>query len=165
MEKADTGPIPAHSGVRLATVRRDGRDEYVATAWLRGDSWVVVARQPAPAPWAILRAQPVILWVPALLFLAVPVVAFLWRAPPAAVPRARGRSCGLARVDAQGQKMAAIGRMAASVAHEVNNPLAIIDAQVGVLADALGTASTSPRPRSSASGCGRSRPRCSGGAR
>jgi len=139
MEKADTGPIPAHSGVRLATVRREGRDEYVATAWLRGDSWVVVARQPAPAPWAILRAQPVIVWVPALLLLAVPVVAFL-------VARHRLRQfreleaahAALLESTAQSQKMAAIGRMAASVAHEVNNPLAIIDAQVGVLADALG---------------------------
>jgi len=36
---------------------------------------------------------------------------------------------------AQSQKMAAIGRLAAGIAHEINNPLAIIQAQVGVLSD------------------------------
>jgi two-component system NtrC family sensor kinase len=39
---------------------------------------------------------------------------------------------------AQSQKMAAIGRHAVEIAHEINNPLAVIEAQAGVLSDLIG---------------------------
>ncbi|MBI5478880.1 MAG: ATP-binding protein [Deltaproteobacteria bacterium] len=138
MEKADTGPIPVHSGVRLVATSRAGHVEHVATAWLRGHAWTVVGRQAAPGPWAIAGAQPTLLWLMALLLVAVVGLAFL-------IVRHRLRQfrgleadhAALLEATAQSQKMAAIGRMAASVAHEINNPLAIIDAQVGVLTDAL----------------------------
>jgi two-component system NtrC family sensor kinase len=147
MEKADTGPIPDHSGVRLVAIRRAGHVEHVATAWLRGNAWVVVARQAAPGPWAIARSQPAPLWLMALLVLTMPGLAFL-------IARHRLRQfrgleadhAALLEATAQSQKMAAIGRMAASVAHEINNPLAVIDAQVGVLTDALADGSAPPSP-------------------
>jgi two-component system NtrC family sensor kinase len=145
MERADLGAVPPHSGVRVTRATRGGREEHVATAWLRGDAWVLVARQAAPGPWAIVRAEPALLWVPALILLALPLLAVLVaRRRLQQIRELEAERAMLIESAAQGQKMAAIGRMAASVAHEINNPLAIIDAQVGVLRDALGDGGAAP---------------------
>jgi two-component system, NtrC family, sensor kinase len=138
MEQADIGPVPLHSGVRLTARASRGHQEYLATAWLRGDQWVLVARQPRPDLSMLLLAHPTAALALALGLLLV---------PPLSVLVARRRLCELRRLEqeraalyasvAQTQKMATIGRLATGVAHEINNPLAIIRAQVAVLADLL----------------------------
>jgi two-component system NtrC family sensor kinase len=122
--------------VRVAEEQRGGRKEFLATAWLRGDSWVLVARQPVAGPALLLSAHPAVQWLLIVGFAAVPVLSWV-------IARLRLRQfrslenerASLYESVAQSQKMAAIGRLAVGVAHEINNPLAIIQAQVGVLAD------------------------------
>jgi two-component system NtrC family sensor kinase len=141
MEKADIGPVPLHSGVRMVEIARGGRSELVATAWLRRDSWVLVARQQVPHITSLLWAHPAVMWVFAFGLVLVPVMSVL-------VARHRLRQFRSLETEraaryesvAQTQKTAAIGRLAATVAHEINNPLAVIQAQVGVLADSLADA-------------------------
>jgi len=138
MAKSDLGPLPVHSGVRVVTRRSARNTEFIATTWLRGGAWVLVARQEAPGFSQLLNAHPAVLGVFVAGLVLVPVLARVVAVARLRQIRALERErASLFESAAQSQKMAAIGRLAASVAHEINNPLAIIDAQVGVLADSL----------------------------
>ena len=136
-------PVAVHPGVRVRSSSSGGRREMIATAWLRGDRWVLVARQPLPSFAGDLVAHPTVTVVFVLGLLAVPPLSLL-------VARRRLRQirgleaerAALLESVAQTQKMATIGRLAATVAHEINNPLAVIDAQIGVVSDLLTGEST-----------------------
>jgi len=136
MEKADIDPIPLHSGVRVLETNRNGRREFMATAWLQGDSWVLVARQHAPGLSTLLPGHPAVMSVLIIGIIVIPLLSYgIARYRLSQFKSLEDERATLYESVAQSQKMAAIGRLAASVAHEINNPLAIIEAQAGVLSD------------------------------
>jgi two-component system NtrC family sensor kinase len=136
MEKADIEPIPQHSGVRVLEMENDGKKEFLATGWLRGESWVLVARQPAPSLSVLTHAHLTVFWLLVAGLATVPILSYVIARHRLTQFRAlEGERASLYESVAQSQKMAAIGRLAAGIAHEINNPLAIIQAQVGVLSD------------------------------
>lgn len=136
MERADIPTIPLHSGVRVVEGWRAGRHELFGTAWLEGEMWVLVAVQPVPGSLLPLGGHPAVTGVILAGLIAVPVLSYV-------IARYRlhqfrgleAERAALYESVAQSQKMAAIGRLATGIAHEINNPLAIIQAQVGVLSD------------------------------
>jgi two-component system, NtrC family, sensor kinase len=147
MEKADLGAVPLHSGVRISEVATGSARQFVATTWLRGDAWVLVARQEIPRFFTLLWAHPIVVVVfLAGLLLIPPMSIMIARKRLRQIRALEGERGALYESVAQSQKMALIGRMAATIAHEVNNPLAIIEAQVGVLTDSIadGAAGVAP---------------------
>jgi len=136
MEKADIDPIPLHSGVRVLELSRNGRREFIATSWLSGESWVLIARQPAQGLSSLLMGHPAVRLLLVIGLIAVPLLSYvIVRHRLSQFRSLESERATLYESVAQSQKMAAIGRLAAGVAHEINNPLAIIQAQVGVLSD------------------------------
>ena len=145
MEKADLPTPPRHSGVRVARLSVAGRPEFVATAWLAGDAWVLVARQPVPGLGDVVRSGSPVVWASVLGLTLVPLLAYLIaRHGLRQIRSLEEERAHLYESVAQSEKLAAIGRLAATTAHEINNPLAIIDAQVGLLRDTLGAGEEPP---------------------
>lgn len=138
MERADLPVPPLHSGVRVVDSADRGSREFIATVWLRNDNWVLVARQRVPGFVALVVSSPIVTIVFALGLLAVPPLSmFVARHRLGQIRALERERAELYQSVAQSEKMATIGRMAASVAHEINNPFAIIQEQVGVLVDGL----------------------------
>ncbi len=143
LARAEIEPVPLHSGVRVGEAVRDGRREVVATTWLRRDRWLLVARQALPSVLGHLQRHPVLTVVFVLGLLAVPPLSlFVVRHRLRQIQGLEAERAALLESVAQSQKMATIGRLAATVAHEINNPLAVIDAQLGVISDSLAGEST-----------------------
>jgi two-component system, NtrC family, sensor kinase len=139
LTKSEMPSLSHFHGSRVLGQEVGGREMIVASVWLSLKDWLLVIKQdPTEEMVPLLRARSIAL----SLLLAGIMVIFLGtmyttRSICRKMEEAERQKALLDASLIQSSKMAALGKMAAGVAHEINNPLTMIMESAGWIKDLL----------------------------
>ncbi|MGI6656256.1 MAG: sensor histidine kinase [Desulfobulbus sp.] len=123
----------------VVEAKMNGEHLLIAHAWLKGAPWALLTAQPmAVAQKGVLKTRAIL--TAGLIVISLLISTIIFLTIKKVVRRARHmaeKGQQLQEMLAHASKMASIGELAAGVAHEINNPLAIIMATSGVIRDML----------------------------
>ena len=136
----DRAPIPIptlHAGVREVRLSVDGSEKLLTTTWINADRMMLVVQQDAREVRApVIRALTVGGIVNGVAFLLVVAATFLaTHHLTRKIEQANAQRDEVTRAFMRSAKLASVGELATGLAHEINNPLAIISAEQTNIAD------------------------------
>jgi len=147
MEKASFSVEPVHEGTRIR-ILEGGTDEkkqrvprrIVAQTWLSEPSWMLVVTQDYTEAFSEVnqanQATLIFLLLSAVAILIITVI--ITKHMIGVIKRRDEEADQLNRQLLQAGKLASVGELSAGVAHEINNPLAIIVTERQILLDLMG---------------------------
>ncbi len=142
-----TMPAPNYDAAVISTKDANGREMALAYSYIPETEFVIMAVKPTPGylySWLLVRTDLL------LLFIAGAGVVYLaaTRNVGRLIERLRESDAEREQAIAQmehSQRLSSVGRLAAGVAHEINNPLAVINEKAGLMQDLLAASEDFPR--------------------
>jgi two-component system NtrC family sensor kinase len=126
-------------GAGAQEIASSGGTELVAYAWLKEVPWVLLVRQPLGVAYATMyRARRIM--IASTFALVLILLTVVWLTTDRLLRRAQASEEARKSLKSQllhAAKLASIGELAAGVAHEINNPLAIVASESGWIQDML----------------------------
>lgn len=111
----------------------------VAYAWLKEVPWALIVREPLNISHGkMYRARQIIIFSTVLIFIVIGLA--VWFSTGVLIKNAQETAENREQLQMQllhASKLASVGELATGVAHEINNPLAIVIATSGVIRDML----------------------------
>lgn len=129
----------AMTGTGVQEVKKEGDSILVAFSWLKETPWALIVKEPLSIAHAQLYRTRRIM-IACVIFMVIMVVMVIWFTTNNLINRARDSAEKRDELQTQllhAAKLASVGELATGVAHEINNPLAIIMATTGVVRDML----------------------------
>jgi len=129
----------AKEGSGAREIADNGETELVAFAWLKEVPWFLVVRQPLGVAYATMyKARRVM--IASIVVLVLIMLTVIWLITDRLLRRAQVSEEARMALKSQlihAAKLASVGELASGVAHEINNPLAIIASVSGWIQDML----------------------------